>query len=133
MSRSDQNLRNGACMNFQPLGFYFINSPLRPFFRDFQIGPQAQILPSCHYPLTHRKKLAKRQYTTVRGFRKCLWGIPGVAGLARNPDTNSMVLLFWDGGSIILSNSYQFMARIGDTSFSKIQSNQAEILTPNLN
>ena len=87
-------------MNFQPLGFYFINSPLRPFFRDFQIGPQAQILPSCHYPLTHRKKQAKRQYTTVRGFRKCLWGIPGVAGLACNPDTNSMVLLFWDGGSI---------------------------------
>ena len=45
------------------------------------------------------KKLAKRLYKTVRGFRKCLWGIPGVSGLGRNPDTNSMELLFWDGGS----------------------------------
>ena len=105
-SKLDQNRQNGACMNFQPLGFYFINSPLRPFFRDFQIGPQAQILPSCHYPLTHRKKLANRQYMTVRGFRKCLWGIPGAAGLARNPDTNSMVLLFWDGGSIFYVQQY---------------------------
>ena len=103
-SKSDQNWWNGTCMNFQPLGFYFINSPLRPFFRDFQIKPPSQIWPPCHYPLTHRKKLAKRQYTTVRGFRKCLWGIPGAAGLARNPDTNSMVLLFWDGGSIYKSS-----------------------------
>ena len=98
-SKLDQNRRNGACMNFQPLGFYFINSPLRPFFRNFQIGPPSQILPPCHYPLRHRKKLAKRQYTTFKGFRKWLWGIPGVAGLARNPYTNSMVLLYWDGGS----------------------------------
>ena len=84
------------------VGFYFINSPLRPFFHDFQIRPPSQILPPCHYTLTYRKKLAKRQYTTVREFRKCLRGIPGVAGLARNPNTNSMVLLFWNGGSIIV-------------------------------
>ena len=99
-SKSDQNWRNGACMNFQPLGFYFINSPLRPFFRDFQIRPPSQILPPCHYTLMYRKKLAKRQYTTVRGFRKCLWGIPGVSGLGRNPDRNSMELFFGDGGSM---------------------------------
>ena len=81
------------------LGFYFINSPLRPFFHDFQIRPPSQILPPCQYTRTHMKKLAKRLYKTVRGFRKCLWGIPSVSGLGHNPDTNSMELLFWDGGS----------------------------------
>ena len=98
-SKLDQNQRNSACMNFQPLGFYFINSPLRAIFQDFQIKPPSQILPQIQYPLTYMKKPAKRLYRTVRGLRKCPWDIPAVADLAEHPNEKSMVVFLWDGGS----------------------------------
>ena len=88
-------------LNFQALGFYFINSPLRAFFGDFGMGTAIPMAPIFRNLWLHLNPMSKTLYSTPRAIKKGLWHTQNVAGGPKHSDTKWMRLLFWDGGSML--------------------------------